>query len=291
MSEFGYVLQWNMGCPHARGARQPDPHVVSRRCNLIQTAINDHRPTFVALQEVPAECVRQFRGTLARRYEILEGQQGLVTLYESNNWRQTTSTAVQAGRGMLASLAHRTRRTVIRVWNVHLVSHLRTEKDDKDERARLFCDVHLRRQRDTAPNATELIVGDFNFDPEDLPVKAQGGFWANASLEEAARAEKRARRNPDLRLYRPLFNPMWELRGRRIPPLGTTYRAGSTAHGPWYIHDQTIMSPAHGIPREEHVHLIEGIGSVYLWSNSDVRQPDAEIGSDHYPLLVKFKLE
>ncbi len=293
MAEVGYVLQWNMGCPHAPGAQPRDPKLVLQRCKLIQDAIELHTPTFVVLQEVPKECLNLFRRTMPRKYQVLKGTSGLVTLYDSKSWQLSSSNPVNVDRGMLAPLVHLRTKVRIRLWNVHLRSDMNTKTEEKEDLARLFCDIGLRKNRSTPSSdySTELIAGDFNMDPLASPMTTKTGFWTNSSLHEATRADRSARRNPALERYRALFNPMHSVRGRPQPPQGTLYRASSSGLGPWYTYDQTVMSPEHGLEGpESQVKVLEKIGTVRLWSNAKLRLPDDKIGSDHYPVLVKFKL-
>jgi hypothetical protein len=127
--------------------------------------------------------------------------------------------------------------------------------------------------------------------PDALCMRAKTGFWSNRSLDEATRADKRVRRQPDFERYRPLFNPMFAISHRPTAPQGTMYRSGSSVDGPWYTYDQAIMSPVHGLAQGGQVEVLEQIGTVWLWSDDKLRKPDARIGSDHYPVLVKFKLD
>jgi endonuclease/exonuclease/phosphatase (EEP) superfamily protein YafD len=282
-----------MGCPQARHAAKVDPKIALRRCELIEAMIRDHNPTFVALQETPPECSVHLRGKSSRRYEVVEGRNGLLTLY-STDWSRPEHETTLANelRATMLLLKHGIFDTRVRLWNIHFWSRFQLDTKQISGRVRQFVNDQVKQYRATSTSeASEIIVGDFNMSPYAEFIAGHDCLWANQSLHWALAKERSVRRDPTKKSYRPLFNPSWELLGHHEPPLGTYYYEKSAeVDGPWYVFDQMLMSPAHGLTNERHATILGKAGDAQLWSDTKSRRPDDRLGSDHYPVLVKFKL-
>jgi exonuclease III len=291
MSEVGTILQWNMGCSYAPGAADVDPALAERRCALVEALIEEHKPTFVALQEAPRTCASRLKGKLAQKYGVVPGKKGLITLH-SIDWFTSEQQINNELRATMILLEHKNLGVRIRVWNIHLWSLLRLDRSQAHSKARMFVNDHIRKQRAASSvTATEIIVGDFNMCPYDQPALTKDCLWGNQSLHWTLARERSASRKPTKSVYVPLFNPSWELLGHHAPPFGTYYYGnGEDVDGPWYVFDQLLMSPNHGLTNQRHTMILEKANDTQLWSNDKIRQPDDQIGSDHYPVLVKFKL-
>jgi exonuclease III len=294
MIQDSSVLQWNMGCSHARNAAPVATQIEQDRCELIEAMIEEHNPTFVALQETPHECPDRLREKLARRYEVIKGQSGLITLY-SIDWSESHFAHEQRASMLLLKHRDESINVQIRLWNVHFWSNYKTDSKEIASKVRKFVNDHVRQHRlesisKTSKKTSEIIVGDFNICPYAETVAGRDCLWANQSLQWALTRARSAGRDPDKR-YQPLFNPSWELLGHHEPPFGTYYYdKRPDVDGPWYVFDQMLMSPVHGLTNQRHTMLLSKVGKKELWSDNKSRRPDAQLGSDHYPVLVKFKL-
>jgi hypothetical protein len=124
-------------------------------------------------------------------------------------------------------------------------------------------------------------------DPFDEHMVGRTFLNANRSLEFSS--SERAQRPYEVKDGR-LQNPTWSLLGRTKPPLGTYYKTGF-AGGPWYVYDQVLLSPEHCIRHRPQARLVIKANKAPLYSpRSTVRSPDENIGSDHFPLRVRFQI-
>jgi hypothetical protein len=218
----------------------------------------------------------------------VQGVDKLLSAFRDTEWLLDSSNITTfSHRAVGIDLQNIVGQTKLTFWNIHLPSRMHAQDEDIREAAKsLMHFVRDRRMRSNTGPRPELIAGDFNLSPYDSALLVETGFNASRSLVWA-RSRPSYTSWPDLVMY----NPSWEILGRRDPPQGTFY-ATSSFDKPWYVFDQVLMSPDL-VPDNGDVQigLIEQVDTTPLCSKTQVRKPNGKTGSDHLPVTSIFRVE
>lgn len=273
---MSYLLQWNMGygvdkCQAGGGAREL----------ALAELIEDHRPDFIALQEASLDSVSKLRsaGYGIRRQK----SRNLLTGFLKKKW-STKKTRQYGSRYFLGVLFVRPTRNPVHVYNVHLPSRLRKDKQEIEEELRSFSQwLRESRARRKVPR-DEIVVGDLNLSPYDDAVQNERYLDANRALKWAKRTQKKKFGD---RFH--LFNPSWSLLGCGEDPLGTHYYTRRGGEGPWFVLDQIIVSPALAGPKTAKPLVITKTRSHQL-AKPGTGAPNKTEMIDHFPVLTELDL-
>ncbi|XXX77673.1 hypothetical protein WMF30_02695 [Sorangium sp. So ce134] len=288
MGEISRLIVWNMNGFSAKC----DDKTSERRVKLFECMLDEHQPSLFALQESVDGFSALLSASTRSRYRInVNASNGLVSGYLKSEWDNAgRAYRHQVVRATMILLRHISVPDVyVRFWNVHL----RTNDPSTEEQqghVKMLCSA-LEEQRAKCrakrPNSTEILAGDFNMDPFDQLIVGRGHINANRS-PDFVNSERPQRPYEDKGGR--LFNATWHLLGRTRAPLGTYYKTGYVG-GPWYVYDQVFLSPEHCIRHRPQARLIVKVNKTTLYSSrSPIRRPDENIGSDHFPLRVRFQL-
>jgi len=260
------VVTWNIGAP-------TDPTAAGN----VKAAIAGlaARASVIALQEAldPRVLVPQDWAFVAH------SERGLTSLYDTTLWKFVQS--VELKRALVVELQHLTTGLSVRFTNVHVVAIGQTRDQGREANAKLHIVRKLDDLRASAPSVSEVVLGDFNFNPHDGLLVSADGFAANAYWPWV----QRKRRKGDAALY----NPTWRLHGGRCGAQGSYYRsADESGLGPWHIFDQILVSPElvdeSGVDPE----VVCSVGTIALARRTGT--PNRQIASDHLPVRLLLDL-
>jgi endonuclease/exonuclease/phosphatase (EEP) superfamily protein YafD len=132
-----------------------------------------------------------------------------------------------------------------------------------------------------------LFMGDLNVNPFEDGMVAAGALHAVMTRDTAERVQ----RTVQGQRYRFFYNPMWSHLGdgRTNRPPGTFYyeKAEHVVYF-WNIFDQVLLRPELAAAFEhENLTVVSKVGTKSLLGSNG--RPDARIGSDHLPILLKLE--
>jgi hypothetical protein len=269
MKHIVRLLQWNM-----RG-RDKNAGRVARRNNVFIDLLSS-APSLVVLQEASIDARTRL---LAAGYQLVTDAGGtLLSAFRSAHWTPVDTMPITfAGNAIGLRLDSSLTGAKVSFWNVHMPSRKNSQDRRIQERVRGFLEC-VKRQRSTRDWAgrLEVISGDFNLQPHD-EIFFPDGMNAHRSWAWCRRHGAHAHS---------LYNPTWGLFGRAREPLGSYYKA-SEPDKPWYLYDQTLLSPEL-VDGRARVRLIYKVAGGRL-DSAAARKPDPNRGSDHFPVIVRFE--
>lgn len=274
------LLQWNMGV-YEEGS---DPTSDARKTELLSALTDTHRPDWIALQETPRALVAPL--LLSKGYEVDAPRHRLLTGWRRSQWEATPIEPIayrRASARVLKELTPTGEGRRVLLCNVHLPAGLYDRGANTHEAlSNLTFEVQSFRIS-SQTGTSEVIVGDFNLEPFEQPLRKEGGLWGNRSLGFAVGKEsERSRNGLGRERKRVLYNPSWRLFGADAEPYGTYYSTSGLG-APWYVFDQALFS-ADLILDSLHVNVItESRGTDLL--SPRARKPNPSVGSDHLPVL------
>ena len=170
---------------------------------------------------------------------------------------------------------------------VHLLSKLETESVEQND----FCFelAHdIRREEDVAGHKRTLMIGDFNINPFEVGMISASQLHAEATRTIAEKGSRTVQG-----IERSFFyNPMWNFFGDATDkPGGTYYYSGFRSHRVvWNMFDQVLLRPEL-LPSftSENLQILTSDG-INSFLDGPERQPGANNGSDHLPILLKLDL-
>lgn len=133
-------------------------------------------------------------------------------------------------------------------------------------------------------NSSTIVLGDFNMNPFDPPMRVVSCLNAMMT-RECVRKEARIQQGESFPYF---YNPMWGHFGDRSKgPAGTFYHT-SSSHGTsgWNMIDQVLLRPK-ALPSFVDVEILTSTGTNKLTLSNG--RPDALGGSDHLPILLSLK--
>lgn len=131
-----------------------------------------------------------------------------------------------------------------------------------------------------------LVIGDFNVNPFESGMVKAAGFHAMTTR----RCVERQTRTVQGREYPLFYNPMWQFFGdQTVGPPGTYFniRSGEHLSYNWNMFDQVLLRPELLPWFQNEVEIITSIGKLSLADEQGF--PDAEVGSDHFPILATLR--
>lgn len=263
------VVSWNMGM------RSPVEHGVAKaRLGVLSALVEHEKPSLLALQEAPQrDAVVEAVGG---RLQVLDPTGGCLVAIDSSRWQLLDA---EPHDHRVAHAHLRTREgSSIRFFCVH-VPVLKLDEPGRAD----WVQRHLaRRVWDLEEEALDhlVVAGDFNLPPYHLGV--MGHLRASRAIQGLTNHITRQRRF--------MFNPSWKILANPECP-GTFYRTsttGSTDGTPWYAPDQLLVSATLARPLPD-FHVVKHIGVVQL-AHSKNNAPNKGVGSDHFPLLLRFRV-
>ena len=145
----------------------------------------------------------------------------------------------------------------------------------------------IRLAEKRAGHSRTILVGDLNMNPfEDGVISANGlhGIMSRHIAEKRTRVVQ-------TKEYPFFYNPMWNLLGDTTPgPPGTYYyRKSEPIVFFWNMFDQVLIRPdLLPLFSNKDLKILTSDGDTSFLSSQGV--PDANIASDHLPILFKFEL-
>jgi hypothetical protein len=268
------LLQWNLRGTSKKHTLQP---IEQSRSRILNDLIQVHRPSLVFIQE-PFQSICSLLRSCG--YELQLGSTAnLLTAFRVDAWVSSAPVPVLDNKNYMLTLLDSVSSSVrLAAWNVHLMSRLR--RQDESIGKMLYEGLYIgniRPWRDKAEyvERLEILSGDFNLSPY---VKEFWSIRANRSLHWLRRRRRVST------LERQLFNTSWcLLRGARGP--AGTYYYESEHDEPWYVYDQTLLSPELGVDVEPEIVLEIKGRKLHRGSHFTL---DVDVGSDHYPVIVPF---
>ena len=286
MSEIANILVWNM-----KGfSSKCDDGVKARRVNLLEDLIREHAPSVFALQEPVDDLSTRISSSIRGEYTIdALGTRSLVSGFLKTDWDRTEQ-PYQQKHAIMVTLKHtRVPDIVTQFWNVHLAPRDGTDKQTGS--VTMLCDAlkaHRLKAKLSGKKHSEIVAGDFNLNPFDRLMTDKDRLNANQSASFV-----RGGRIMESHENHKMFNPAWQVLGRIKPPLGTFYADDKHyVGGPWHVFDQVLLSPEHYIQdHRPQAKLITKVGKNTLYGKrAPTRKPNEDIGSDHFPLRVRFQI-
>jgi endonuclease/exonuclease/phosphatase family metal-dependent hydrolase len=166
----------------------------------------------------------------------------------------------------------------------HLSSKVHWSSSDQGTEAQVVAS-QLRRVEEKRGHNRTILVGDLNMNPFEDGVVAAAGL--HAMMTKACVASRT--RIVQGQEYPFFYNPMWSFFGdRNEGPPGTFYhhRSGHHVSYGWNIFDQVLFRPDVLPWFQADIEIVTKIGETEL-TGEDGR-PNAEIGSDHFPLVFRL---
>ncbi|MCC6551512.1 MAG: hypothetical protein IT372_00645 [Polyangiaceae bacterium] len=278
------LLLWNMGF----NAKDLSPEVQERRRAVLEGLVTEHAPSIIALQEAAPDL--EHTTPLGRKYKIIEGRKKITSAFLKERWNVQDHWGTGSHRALVVKVDSTTRQSRLWVHNVHIGAH----HNSPDSRRTFVGGELLDGLRDTRsrdPDRFELVIGDFNLHPYDEAITKKERLWANRSREWALSQGRRLWTKD----RRPLFNATWPLLGRSKPPYGSFYRSSLESEGgPWLVQDQALMSADLALADAPQVDILEHARLPGRPDREDLckgrlRTPNKKVGSDHLPILIKFR--
>lgn len=271
------LLQWNVGVLGRQKKEKNERKIGKQIADLLTQIVSQHTPSLVFLQECSADVVRP----LTSKYDFVhQPGHGLTLGFLRTEWFQDTTLTPQPMEGLRAmglGLLHAVGQSIV-CWNVHLPSRMFRQDSEIENSARELAAWIRAELRRTGLKPAHIVAGDFNLQPYSNAMTQESGLFARRALAEQLRSSA----NDFDRL--PLFNPSWELLGRLVEPLGT-YFHGSGADGPWFVYDQTLVTPSLGTIKGSR--LLEQVGATRLTSTAG--RIIKNVASDHLPVLTQVQ--
>ncbi len=169
---------------------------------------------------------------------------------------------------------------------VHLGSKLYLSPASQSQAVTSLRYVIARAEQEVGHTRT-VLVGDWNMNPFEDGMVSAAGLHGVMTRELALQGS----RTIDGEAYRFFYNPMWGRFGDTTPgPPGTYYYRGSehVTHF-WHLFDQVLLRPELlSFFRPEDLEILDRVGTTSLLTQAGL--PDRSIGSDHLPLLFRFRL-
>lgn len=269
------LLQWNL-----RGAKGNTPLSVQQsRLQVLDDLLQLHTPSLVLVQEAlqRVDKILQVRG-----YSIQHSHTAnLITAFRTDLWVASVPLPVLDHKHFMLTLLDSALNSIkLAIWNVHLVSRYR--KQDKSIANMLYEQLYLQnvrlwRERPQYAGRLEILSGDFNLSPYVEE------FWrirANRSLHWLRLRRRSATLEPEL------YNTSWPLLTGTRGPAGTYY-FDDEHDKPWYVYDQTLVSPELASNAEAEVVLEVRGRRLYRGKYFKLAE---DVGSDHYPVIVPLSL-
>lgn len=169
------------------------------------------------------------------------------------------------------------------VAGVHLPSKLHLDDPDQWMACVSLC-RDLAVQESKLGHDRTILVGDFNMNPFEHGVASSRGL--NAVMTRAIAG--RGSRIVDTKRQSFFYNPMWNHFGERGPnPSGTYYYEGSPHM--WNTFDQLLVRPfLQDRFLDDELRILTEVGGLPLVAKRGT--PNANVGSDHLPLLFALNL-
>jgi len=168
----------------------------------------------------------------------------------------------------------------------HFPSKFNWDSEDQASYCPILVSSILKAESTAGHNRT-VLVGDLNMSPFEKGVIGAFGLHAVMSRIVAGKRKRIVQKTESQFFY----NPMWRLFGNSAyGPLGTYYRHSSKPNEYfWYIFDQVLIRPDL-LDRfdDEDLELLTSDGTTSFISSDGI--PDANIASDHLPILFKLML-
>lgn len=287
MSEIAKILVWNM---NGFSKKCDDDGVKARRVLLLEELIREHTPSIFALQEPVVDLLTRISSSIRSEYAIdALGTRRLVSGFLKSDWDRIEQ-PYQQKHAVMVTLKHtRVPDMITQFWNVHLAPRDGTDKQAGS--VAMLCDAlknHRLKAKVNGKKHSEIVAGDFNLNPFDTLMTDKDRLNANQSA-----AFVRGGRTMESHENYRMFNPTWQVLGRIKPPLGTFYADDKHyVGGPWYVFDQVLLSPEHYVQdHRAQARLITKVGTTSLYGErAPTRRPNENIGSDHFPLRVRFQI-
>lgn len=268
------LLQWNL-----RGtSKKATPQSTEQsRLEVLDDLLKVYQPSLICIQEP----FRSIVGPLqSGGYELQLGNAGnILTAFRSGVWLSVAPLPMLDNKNYMLTLLDSVFGSArLAVWNVHLTSRFR--RQDASIAKMLYEELYIGnicpwRDRAEYAGRSEILSGDFNLSPY---IKEFWSIRANRSLHWLRRKRRTST------LERQLFNTSWcLLRGARGP--AGTYYYESEHDEPWYVYDQTLLSPELGVDAEPEIVLEIKGRKLHRGSHFIL---DVDVGSDHYPVVVPF---
>ncbi len=168
----------------------------------------------------------------------------------------------------------------------HLPSKLHLDEFDQAIECMKLSDSIREAEHDVG-HARTVLVGDLNVNPfEDGMVSTEGlhGVMSRSIAQKKTRTVQKQE-------YPFFYNPMWGLLGDGTPGPSGTYYYSKSRHKEffWNMFDQVLIRPdLLPLFNNKELEILESDGEVSFLSNTGL--PDADIASDHLPVMFKLAL-
>jgi hypothetical protein len=278
MSEPLTSLQWNINLTH-----EENPKRIASRLHVLQALVEKYGPTFVALQEAEHQDVEDaFPNT---RYG-LHDEIGLVTAFDQDYWYEPVVKASDSRYIVMRFHTFEAGKPDVILANLHARSQLNGGRDAPRGTLSNLQDELFYLRKASEYDAEEIIIGDCNLNPYDDFLTSEDALCAHRAL-----ANVHTQADTRTITYRPMYNPAWHLYGRREGALGTYYYSSPKHDAPWAVFDQAMVTSGIAYGGEDAVELVTEVGTHRLVKDPPKCIPDKEVGSDHLPLVVRFRHE
>jgi hypothetical protein len=166
----------------------------------------------------------------------------------------------------------------------HLPSKLRTSEEEQERILRRFAG-RLNDLEDRRSHSRTLVLGDLNANPYQRGVVSADGLHGVPTRAIAMKGH----RVVGGKRYKMFYNPMWRFFGDGRPGPSGTYFRWRAEHDCvfWYLFDQVLIRPDL-IPycADPDIEIVTTDGETSFVRPDGT--PDADVGSDHLPVLVRL---
>lgn len=276
MSEVLACLQWNIGLTH-----ESNEDRIRSRIQVLRELIRKYNPTFIALQEANHSDVGD---AIPNETYSRSNKDGLLTAFDQNYWLDPDTECVEKRFVIMRFRSIDSAKPDVVLANLHAQSQVHGGRQaPQGTLKRLQNELFYLRKSD-GYNAEEIVVGDFNLNPYEDILTSKDELCAHRSLPNV-RTQVRTRTVT----YRPLYNPLWHLYGRREGALGTYYYSSLDHDAPWALLDQVMTTSNLAYNGDDAIELITEINEYNLVKGAPKFIPNQDIGSDHLPIVVRFR--
>lgn len=264
--------------------KDPEQKCLKRINALISRMIQEYDLDILALCEYPFDASHLLTIDLVRDRQFDEAKSVVQRIDTRIFYSKKTVSCSPSGRFICDENFHCMNRfqsegLEFSLHCIHLPSKLHAQEDNRRLIAGMI--VNDIREQEQSLDKRTLIVGDFNSEPYELTMIGIDGFHALPDRVKSAKG-----RTLMAKKYDAFYNPMWNLYGDFIKPVGTYYYDNNNVRNQyWYLLDQVIMRSEmtrYFVP--ESLRIIESALGETLVSKEG--RPNV---SDHLPFVFSLR--